>query len=144
MPRVAIAHHGGTKQTFELVRNPPAEAWQPIIAACGSAYSIQYGPAGAARAEALGIEHVALAASDLAEQAAFIKACDLLVSVPQTALHIGGAMGHPVLGVVGNKPAWRYGLKGDMPWYGANVRLFRQAPEEDWGPVIQRVAEAVR
>ena len=45
--------------------------------------------------------------------------------------------------IVSNKPAWRYGITGEMPWY-ETVDLYRQgADETDWAPVMGRVAEAV-
>ena len=38
------------------------------------------------------------------------------------------------------KVAWRYGVKGPMPWY-RSVRLYRQTVDtrDAWRPVIERV-----
>lgn len=143
-PWVAFGLHGGTKHSHEYVRNPAPDEWKPVVEACGSAYSIQYGPKGALRSAAAGVRHLPLPADDLSEQAAFIAACDVLVSVPQTALHIGGAIGSRVFGAMSDKPAWRYGLAGPMPWYGDNVTLFRMEPGDTWRPVMEQIAAAVR
>lgn len=142
-PWVAFAVHGGVKHTHELTRNPPREAWAPVVAQCGSAYGIQYGPQGAQRDAEAGVRHMPLPAGDLAEQAAFLTACDALVSVPQTALHIAGAVGAKVLAAISDKPAWRYGLTGSMPWYSDNVTLFRMAKGDGWGPVMDKISGAV-
>lgn len=136
---VLLAHKGGTMRTHEMVRNPPREAWAPILAGGRDVYSIQYGPRAEIMAEDIGVPWLAEAAGDIEEQAAAIKAAGCLVSVAQTALHLGGAMGVPVLGIISDKPAWRYGLKGGMPWY-ETVRLFRKQPDGDWREPIQRAA----
>ncbi|MEN9704970.1 MAG: hypothetical protein RLZZ393_849 [Pseudomonadota bacterium] len=144
-PWVAFGLHGGTKASHEYVRNCAPDEWRPVIDAAGSAYSIQYGPSGPRRSAEAGIPLLHIPANDLMEQAAFIAACDVLVSVPQTALHLAGATGQRVFGVISDKPAWRYGLKGPMPWYSPEVvRLFRMAPGEKWRPVMERVASAVK
>lgn len=145
---VLLALRGGTLQTHDYLRNPPVEAWRPVVEAIRRGglrpVSIQYGPDGPALAAALGIDHDAAAAGNLMRQASAIRSAAALISVQQTALHIGGAVGARVLGVVSNKPAWRYGITGEMPWY-QTVDLYRQAPDEkDWAPVMDRVAKAVR
>lgn len=142
-PWVAMALHGGVRRTHEIVRNPPRDAWRPVIEAAGGAYSIQYGAKGAQIAAEVGVPHVPLPADDLSEQAAFIAACSCLVAVPQTALHIGGAIGATVHGVISDKPAWRYGIAGPMPWYRDNVTLHRMGAD-GWGGLMERIAQAVR
>lgn len=145
---VLLAMRGGTPGTHDYLRNPPVAEWAPVVDAIRAAglrpVSIQYGADGAALAAAIGVEHDAEAAGDLANQAAAIAGCRALVSVQQTALHLGGAIGAHVLGVVSNKPAWRYGITGLMPWY-ETVELYRQLPaEKGWQPVMRRVARAVK
>ena len=145
---VLLAMQGGTMGTHDYLRNPPVDAWRPVVEAIRRyglrPVSIQYGPQGKAMADALGVPHDADAANDLTEQADAIGSCCALVSVQQTALHLGGAVGARVFGLVSNKPAWRYGITGDMPWY-QTVDLYRQAPgETDWRPVMERVADAMR
>lgn len=144
---VLIAMRGGTLETHEYLRNPPAEAWAPVIGAIRARgwrpVSIQYGKDGQALAAELGILHDTEAAGNLTAQADRIFNSRGLVSVQQTALHLGGGLGAAVWGVVSNKPAWRYGMDGPMPWY-QTVDLYRQAKDEkDWGPVMARVAASI-
>jgi len=142
--RVLLAMRGGTMGTHDYLRNPPLDDWRPVVETIRAAglrpVSIQYGQGGDAMAATLGIDHDANAAGDRTAQAEAIASCRALVSVQQTALHLGGALGTPVYGVIGNKPAWRYGISGAMPWY-QTVSLYRQAADEKgWGPVMDRVA----
>lgn len=144
---VLFAMNGGTQATHDYLRNPPLAEWAPVVEAVRAAglrpVSIQYGPNGFAMANALGIEHDAEAAGNLDAQADAIASCKAMVSVQQTALHLGGALGADVFGVVSSKPAWRYGLKGLMPWY-QTVTLHRQLPDDvGWGAVMRRTADAV-
>lgn len=139
---VLLASKGGTSRTHELNRNPPREAWAPLRAAGRRVFSIQYGPGGKRQADEIGIPWLEAAANDLEEQLAAIAACAVLVSVPQTALHFGGAVGTRTLVAVSDKPAWRYGVAGPMPWY-QTVDLFRQARGEDWAAVVKRIAGAL-
>lgn len=144
---VLLAFRGGTMETHDYLRNPPIETWRPVLDAIRARgwrpVSVQYGPQGAELAERMGIEHDAEAAGDLTIQADRIALSRGLVSVQQTALHLGGAAGAKVWGVISNKPAWRYGLAGEMPWY-RTVELFRQARDErDWSGVMKRTAAAI-
>jgi hypothetical protein len=74
---------------------------------------------------------------DLDEFAALIMALDAVVSSPQTAIHMAGALGKTCLVPMSNKPAWRYQMFGPMPWYGS-VNLIRQNGD-DWADVFDRV-----
>jgi hypothetical protein len=72
--------------------------------------------------------------------AALIGACDEIVTVCGTNVHLAGALGKTVKVLAPLAPEWRYGFSGDfMPWY-PNVKVFRQEKYGEWGPVIARVA----
>ena len=110
--------------------------------------SLQYGDAAAevqafAETHALPVVHWPDAIDDLAQMAALISALDLVISVCNTTIHLGGALGRPVWVLAPQVPEWRYGIAGDgMPWY-PSVRIFRQARAGEWPPVIERVAAAL-
>jgi len=81
--------------------------------------------------------------ADLHAQAALFAACDCVVTVVQTAVHIAGAVGTPAYVLTPMRPSWRYGVEGfAMPWY-KSVRLFRQTFDNDWGHVIAQVTTKV-
>ena len=85
------------------------------------------------------------APADYDETAALVSSLDLVITACQSVLHLCGALGVPCWVLTPSKPDWRLGLERDhMAWYGDWVRLYRQKEGEDWGPVIERVAEDVR
>lgn len=77
-------------------------------------------------------------AHDYYETARLVKSCDLVISVCTSVIHLAGALGVPCWVMTPKHPAWRYGVSGRMNWY-RSVRLYRQAKEGDWIPVVQRV-----
>jgi len=67
--------------------------------------------------------------------AALVGACDAVVAINTSAVHLGGAMGKRVFCLTPSKPAWRYGLeRKDMPFY-PDVHQYRQN-DTDWGAAI--------
>lgn len=76
---------------------------------------------------------------DLAEQAALFAACDAVVTVQQTAVHVAGAVGARCLVMLSSHPHWRYGTEGEtMPWYNS-VKLVRN--KSGWDDVLTRTME---
>ena len=85
------------------------------------------------------VEHWPDAQADFAELAALASALDVIVSVCNATVHLGGALGKPVIVMVPFSAEWRYLRTGDtMPWY-PSVRLVRQQRSGEWGPVIDQV-----
>ena len=66
---------------------------------------------------------------------------DLTITVDTSLLHLGGALGVPVWGLLSRRCDWRWFdlEKESTPWY-KSVRLFRQRRFDDWEEVFQRVA----
>jgi hypothetical protein len=78
---------------------------------------------------------------DAYEEAQFMRALDLVISVDSMPAHLAGALGVPVWTLLHHEPDWRWMSRGDRsPWY-PTMRLFRQPRAGDWQPVIARVAE---
>lgn len=79
---------------------------------------------------------------DLTRFAAQTAAMDLIISVSNTTVHMGGALGRPTWAMI---PAnrgrmWYWFLnREDSPWYGS-VRLFRGTTDMGWKPAVERVA----
>jgi len=132
--RVGLSWRGGLPQTHAVLRNTDVEHWKPLTTLADT-ISLQYGYA-IEDAELLGIPH-SPSIVDLDRLAAMIKSCDLVISVCNTTIHMAGALGIPCLVLVPSKPAWRYGLRGEMHWY-QSVKLLRQAEGEPWPDVIAR------
>ena len=135
-PYVALSWKGGTVKTHQHVRNASISKWKNLLDVPCSFVSVQYGEAGRSANE-LEIPHWQETIDDIDELAALIKACDLVVSVCNTTIHIAGGLGVPCWVMTPNKPAWRYLYKGNsVPWY-QSVRLFRQ--KESWDDCFAEV-----
>ncbi len=137
--RIGLSWRGGTIQTHEHLRNFPLEQWMPLAKVDGAeVISVQYGPA-AGMANALGIKHDQEWIDDFDKMLAMIKSCDLIITVCNTACHQAGSQGVPCWVLTPTKTSWQFQLSGDdMPFY-ESVRLFRQAPGEEWPSVVERI-----
>ena len=145
--RVGISWTGGLKQGRVAVRSIPLAWWRPILDMPNVDFvSLQYTDADAeidvANSNGYDIKKAPEAkAHDYYETARLVASCDLVISCCTSVVHLAGALGVPCWVMVPNKPAWRYGVSGGMPWY-RSVRLYRQ-PQGDvsaWKPVVERVA----
>ncbi|MEM7197458.1 MAG: hypothetical protein AAF352_03720, partial [Pseudomonadota bacterium] len=80
---------------------------------------------------------------DLDGLAALIAALDLVISTPNTTVHITGAVGTMGWNILPFGSDWRWRLEVDrVPWY-QTIRLFRQPNWGDWDPVVAEVAKAL-
>jgi len=141
-PLIGIAWHGGTRGTHQELRNAPLDLWKQLVGANPdvSLVSLQYGADGPMQARELLVPHFQDAINDIDQQAALIAACDLVISVCQTAIHIAGAVGTPCWCLTPDQAAWRYGVDGDMLWYGDHLELIRQNGE-GWEGVFETVSK---
>lgn len=78
--------------------------------------------------------------SDIDGLAALIEACDIVVSVSNTTVHLAGALGKPALVMLphalGRIWYWHEG-RDRSPWY-PSCTLLRQPAAGDWTPVLTR------
>jgi Flp pilus assembly protein TadD len=78
------------------------------------------------------------------ETGAVISNLDLVVSVDTAIVHLTGAIGATAWVLVPEPADWRWLVgREDCVWY-PTLRLFRQTKPTEWGPVLARVAEALR
>jgi tetratricopeptide (TPR) repeat protein len=76
--------------------------------------------------------------------AALVSACDRVVSVQNSTVHMAGALGVPVWVLLPFSPDWRWQLeREDSLWY-PTARVFRQRQIGDWGNVLAEVTAAQR
>ena len=143
--RVGFVWAGNPKHTNDRNRSLAIEHIRPLVERDEiDAFSLQVGRNGEATS-VFGDQIIDLA-SDLtsfAETAAAMKNMDLIISVDTSPLHVAGALGRPVWGLIPFVPDWRWLLeRTDSPWY-PTLQLFRQDDDKLWEPVISRVAEAL-
>lgn len=144
-PKIGISWRGGTKKTRRQLRSIPLEQWGPLLMLPGVHFvSLQHGDCqgeieALRDASGVRVRHWAEAVDDYDETAALLTALDLVISVQTALVHLGGALGKPVWGLVSSRPEWRYQEAGDtIPWY-PSVRLIRQRTPGDWHSVINEV-----
>jgi Tfp pilus assembly protein PilF len=143
-PTVALAWKGGTPKTNKRERSLKLEQLRPLLEVPGINFvSVQYGGDSVTEeAKAAGLNH--FPNPDLEIISGRIGACNLVISVCQTAVHLAGAFGKPCWVLTPKRCAWRYaGGVTQMPWY-KSVTLYRQDDTELWGPVIERIAADLR
>jgi hypothetical protein len=78
--------------------------------------------------------------TDFAATAGLIANLDLVISVDTSTAHLAAAMGKPTWILNRHDTCWRWLLdRENSPWYGS-VRLYRQGKDQNWVPVLCRVA----
>ena len=82
---------------------------------------------------------------NIAGLAELIKACDLVVSIDNSTLHLASALGRPTCALLSFTPDWRWFLnRSDSPWY-KNTKLYRQFKNGNWEhPLTQLRADLER
>lgn len=80
--------------------------------------------------------------------AALISACDLTVTVCQSAAHLSAAMGKPTRVLTPKRCAWRYAPVSDPEcwyWYpDSAIKLYRQDDPTSWRGPLERVVSDIR
>ena len=143
---VGVSWRGGTGATRQVARSLSLPQLDPILNVPGILFvALQHDMT---LAELQTIPHELLSWPHLVKQvdslAALIGACDEIVTVCGTNVHLAGAMGKPVTVLAPHVPEWRYLFKGEnMPWY-RNVKVHRQPEYGKWEPVIAQVADNLR
>jgi tetratricopeptide (TPR) repeat protein len=78
------------------------------------------------------------------DTAAVMQSLDLVVTSDTAIAHVAASMGRPTWIALRAVPEWRWQLgRSDSPWY-PSVRLFRQTQADDWAPVFDEIAAALR
>jgi len=150
--KVGISWRGGGNARGQGLRSLALEAWRPVLQTPDTVFiNLQYD----ARPEELEqvrwelqvtIHHwgEADALSDLDAYAALLAGLDLIVSVDNSAVHLAGALGRPVLALLPHAADWRWMLdREDSPWY-PSVKLLRQPNPGEWGAVLNRVVSEIQ
>jgi hypothetical protein len=119
-------------------------------------YSLQVGPHGSGPHGSDGAAHELAAGAgvlvhdlsrrlrDWADTASYMAALDLIVSVDSAPLHLAGAMGRPVIGLLPHLPCWRWGFATERTSWYPTMRLLRQAAHDDWSGPLHELHHLVR
>ena len=70
--------------------------------------------------------------------AAHVSALDVTVTIDSAPLHLGGALGRPVLAMLDHVSHWCWHNAETQRWYDS-VEIFRQPEPGAWTPVVERI-----
>ena len=146
--KVGLVWAGGEDYRKNRIRSAPLELFLPLLRLPGIRFfSLQCGPRSAELRNLpadIQIEDLGSRLRDFADTAAAMGQLDLVISVCTSTLHLAGALGRPVWGVLAFAPCWRWMLgRSDSPWY-PTMKLFRQPKPGDWPGVIAQIEAALR
>lgn len=146
-PKIGISWMGGTPATRCQYRFIPFFLLEGMLRLEADFISLQYNPgaendfAPFCQEKGLALHHwpEILQAQDYDGTAALVANLDLVISVPQSVVHLAGGLGIPTWQMAPRQSAWQVGpFPGDPPWYGC-VKNYWQGDDKNWKPVIQNV-----
>ncbi len=150
--KIGINWQGNPHYQHDRQRSLPLREFAPLAGLPGvRLVSLQKGPGSEQLAAVAGQWPVTDLGTRLDETtgsfmdtAAVMKNLDLVVTSDTAIPHLAGALGLPVWVALAKVPDWRFLLeREDCPWY-PTIGLFRQESQGEWGPVFQRIAQAVQ
>lgn len=136
-PVIGIAWSGGLQWTGARFRKWKLEEMQPFFDAVDAHWvSLQYKDAEDEIKAFDGAEiHQypwATLSKDYDDTAALVAACDLLICMDTSVVHLGAALGVETWSFVSKLSQWRYGGCGDsIPWY-KSMKVWRQKQNHEW------------
>jgi hypothetical protein len=142
---VGLVWAGNRRDREEALRSLPPEALDALLSTLKgrAVFSLQKNGEDELDGMAHGATVVRMGQEGFAQTASVIMALDLVIAVDTAVAHLAGALGKPVWLLLNAAPDWRW-LRGSdrTPWY-RSMRLFRQDRLGDWGPVLNRVEQAL-
>ena len=145
--KIGLSWRGGKDKNVKRIRSIDLPFWEPIFRSGAHFVNLQYGDHSEEINQIeleMGI-HIydwedADPLVDLDSFAAQIAALDLVISVDNSTVHIAGAVGTPVWGLIPYNPDWRWMLKRSNSLWYSTVHLFRQQKIGDWNEVIDTIS----
>jgi len=145
-PKIGISWRGGTKQTGRNHRYIPMEMLVDILKLPADFISLQYDNGISKEIEdfneknGVKLHHWTDMLEDYEQTAACVKNLDLIISVPQSVIHLSGVIGTTLTWqLCPYKTLWQAGVHGkEMPWY-PNVTNYWQDSDCKWEPILEKV-----
>jgi tetratricopeptide (TPR) repeat protein len=149
-PKIGISWKGGIGITNKIPRCIPLETLKPLFNFDANFISLQYHVNARAEIdvfhEQMGkdvITHWQDVVDDYDLTAALLPNLDLIISVPQSVVHLAGALGVPTIQMCPVQALWQMGVYGqNMPWY-ESVQNFWQSVDGDWKTVVDNVCKSL-
>ena len=145
--RVALAWAGNPAHANDRNRSIDLKLLAPLLALEGVSFIGLQREMRAGDADFLArhpqIKNVGAELADMADSAAVLSLCDLLIAVDTAVVHLAGALGRAPWVLLPFSPDWRWTLQGEQsPWY-PQARLYRQPALGDWASVVAEVRDAL-
>ncbi len=145
-PKIGISWRGGSKSTNKAARKIALDRLLPVFKAIDAEWiSLQYNEMAQREVDELReqhgvtIHHWQPVLDDYDMTAGLVKNLDLVISVPQSVVHLAGALGVETLQLCPKQSMWQAGPYGeDAPWY-ASVKNIWQPEFGDWESVIKQL-----
>ncbi|MDX2145649.1 MAG: tetratricopeptide repeat-containing glycosyltransferase family protein [Rhodospirillaceae bacterium] len=146
--KVGLVWRGNPRHENDRFRSIPLAVLEPILRVPGvTFYSLQVEqelPEIRALPTGVTVHELGPLVAGFSSTAAVVKALDLVITVDTAMAHLSGALGQKTWVMLGRGNDWRWlHLRSDSPWY-PTVRLFRQGPPRDWGPVVKPIAHELQ
>jgi tetratricopeptide (TPR) repeat protein len=145
-PRVGICWAGGGDiPGVDKRRSTHLDMWKPLGAIEGITWvNLQKGGASdqirTARTGMTMLNLIEKECNDMADTAALVIHCDLVITVDTAIAHLAAALGKPTWVLSRRDACWRWLLdRRDNPWY-PSVRHYRQKTFNDWPGLMNEVA----
>ncbi|TAL92527.1 MAG: hypothetical protein EPN73_25155 [Paraburkholderia sp.] len=143
--QVGLVWRGSPSHRRDAKRSIPLAALAPLLELPDVVFHPLTPGSGAELASAFNVACTGTRMTDLTDHyiegfddlAAHVAALDALVTIDSAPLHLGGALGRPVLAMLDHVSHWCWGVAEAQPWYDT-VELFRQPRAGDWSPVVER------
>ena len=145
--RVALAWAGNPAHVNDRNRSIDVKLLEPLLALAGVSFIGLQRDMRAGDDDFLArhpqIKNIGGELADMADSAAVLSLCDLLIAVDTAVAHLAGALGRAPWVLLPFSPDWRWTLQDERsPWY-PQARLFRQPALGDWASVIAKVRDAL-
>ena len=146
--KIGVSWKGGIKSTGKNYREVKLSDWGDIFNQDATFISLQYNDDSHHDIEEAGLKDKILHWQDVMDDydqtAGLVANLDLVISVPQSAVHLAGAVGIPTWQLCPRRGMWQQGVYGhNAPWYKC-VKNFWQDGFGDWDGVIKNVERELK
>ncbi len=149
-PKIGISWYGGAKRTSQSYRFNPLANWLDILKMDCDFISLQYNAEAGEKVakfnkdNGTNILHWQDMIDDYDETAGLLMNLDLVISAPQSLVHLCGGLGVKCWRLCAYQAMWLHGVQGkDAPWYGS-VTNYWQQQAGDWKAVMSQITKDFR
>lgn len=143
-PKIGVSWKGGIKKTGKNHRIIPMDMLKTLFELDADIISLQYDENAQYEVDkfnestGLFMHHWPFVIDNYDHTAAMIKNLDMIISVPQSVIHLAGAIGVPTIQLCPERALWQMGVCGEnMPWYNSVINLWQPYAGE-WAEPLER------